>query len=221
MTTSAVTTDPSREIVAKAGKSYRWRRYVMVLLLIGGGLWFLYDGFKGWPDYNKKLADVERRRDEAELKDPELYQKLSQEISRMHAKYSDASLFLQKLLGFSLPPIGLLFLARMLYTSRGEVRLKDDVITAPGHPPVPFTSILELDKRQWDRKGIAYVKYDVDGRRGTVTLDDFVYEQDPIDAIYDRVLKYVAPPTAPTETVPTEREESIASTDETNEEAQS
>ena len=222
MTTSAVTTDRSqeapREIVARAGKSYRWRRYVMVLLLIGGGLWFLYDGYIGWPKYNEKLAEVEKRRDEAELKDPQQYQALSQQISRMHAKYSDASLFLQKLLGYSLPPIGILFLIRMLHVSRGEVRLKDEVITAPGHPPVPFTSILELDKRQWDRKGIAYVKYNADGRTGTLVLDDFVYEQEPIDAIYDRVLKYVSP------SEPAAGEQAVTANDEVqsaNEEAQS
>jgi hypothetical protein len=68
------------------------------------------------------------------------------------------------------------------------------VITAPGHPPIPFSAIRELDKRQWDRKGIAIVKYEVDGKTGSLTLDDFVYEQDPTDKIYDRVLAYVAPP---------------------------
>ncbi len=207
MTTSAVTTDPTGEIVARAGKSYRWRRYVMVVLFIVGGVWFLYDGYKGWPDYNQKLATVEKQRDDAELKDPELYEQLSQQISRMHARYSDASLFLQKLLGFSLIPLGFIFLFWMLHVSRGEIRLKDDVITAPGHPPVRFTDIRELDKRQWDRKGIAYIKYEVEGKAGTLALDDFVYDQFPVDAIYDRVLKYVAPPTTPDEEVSSEKEE--------------
>ena len=212
MTTSAVTTDPSREIVAKAGKSYRWRRYIMVALLIGAGAWFLYDGYKGWPEHNRKLDEAEQMRNDAEAAhDQPRYDAISHQISRMHARYSDSSLFLQKLLGFALPPIGIIFLIRMLKASRGEIRLKDDVITAPGHPPIPFTAIRELDKRQWDRKGIAIVTYEVDGRMGILTLDDFVYDQDPIDAIYDRVLKYVLPPVADAE------DEAIAST---NEEAQ-
>ena len=137
----------------------------------------------------------------------------------MHARYSDSSIFLQKLLGYSLPPIGILFLIRMLYVSRGAVRLKDDVITAPGHPAIPFTAIRELDKRQWDRKGIAVLKYDVDGRKGSLTLDDFVYEQAPMDAIYDRVLAYVAPP-VPT-AMPTEEVVSGNDVALGNEEAQS
>jgi hypothetical protein len=210
MTTSAVTTDPSREIVAKAGKSYRWRRWVMALLLIGGGAWFLHDGYKGWPEHNHKLDQMEAARNKAEAaRDQVAYDEMSHQISREHARYSDASLFLQKLLGFSLPPIGIIFLIRMLYASRGEVRLKDEVIMAPGHPPIPFSAIRELDKRQWDRKGIAIVRYEVDGRPRILTLDDFVYEQDPIDAIYDRVLKYVAPPSAmaTTETVASGNEE--------------
>jgi hypothetical protein len=198
MTTSAGTTDsPSTEIVAKAGKSYRWRRYLMVLLLIAGGLWFLYDGYVGWPAHNRKLDEVEQMRNQAEAAhDQAKYDALSHQISRMHARYSHSSLFLQKLLGYTLPPIGMLFLIRMLYISRGAIRLKDDVITAPGHPPIRFTDIRELDKRQWDRKGIAIVKYEVAGRAGSLTLDDFVYEQVPTDKIYDRILAYVAPPAA-------------------------
>jgi hypothetical protein len=167
----------------------------MVLLLIGAGAWFLYDGYVGWPRHNRALDQAEQMRNQAEAAhDQAKYDAMSHQISRMHARYSNSSLFLQKLLGFALPPIGVLFLIRMLYVSRGEVRLKDDVITAPGHPAIPFSAIRELDKRQWDRKGIAIVKYEVDGKTGSLTLDDFVYEQDPTDKIYDRVLAYVAPP---------------------------
>ena len=72
---------------------------------------------------------------------------------------------------------------------------------APGHPPIPFTAIRELDKRRWDRKGIAIVKYEVEGRGGVVTIDDFLYDQTPTDAIYDRILKYVSPPAPEVEQV--------------------
>jgi hypothetical protein len=212
MTTSADSINHSGEIVAKAGKSYRWRRYIMVVLFIVGGAWFWYDGYIGWPRHNHKLDEAEQMRNQAEATHEQArYDAISHEISRMHARYSDASLFLQKLLAYSLPPLGIIFLIRMLYVSRGEIRLKDDVITAPGHPAIPFTAIRELDKRQWDRKGIATVKYEVEGRTGTLTLDDFVYDQNPTDAIYDRILSYVAPQSAPT------GQESIASG---NEEAQ-
>ena len=53
----------------------------------------------------------------------------------------------------------------------------------------------------------------------SVTLDDFVYEQTPMDAIYDRVLTYVAPP-APTATS-TEGVVSENDVAQGNEEAQS
>ncbi|HTL29576.1 MAG TPA: hypothetical protein VL282_10145, partial [Tepidisphaeraceae bacterium] len=185
MTTSADSISAGNEIVAGPGKSYRIRRYIMFVLLVAAGAWFWYDGYRGWPEHNRKLDVLEQERSAAEqVKDQAKYDDLSHQISRMHARYKDTDILLQKALAYSLPPLGIFLLLRTLYLSRGQFRLKDDTLFAPGHPPIPFTAIRELDKRQWDRKGIAVVKYEVDGRGGVVTIDDFLYAQTPTDAIY-------------------------------------
>ena len=64
---------------------------------------------------------------------------------------------------------------------------------ALGHPAVPLASIKSIDDRLWDRKGIAYLDYDVNGQSGTITLDDFVYQREPVDAIYESVDRAVRP----------------------------
>ena len=53
--------------------------------------------------------------------------------------------------------------------------------------------ITAIDKRQWDRKGIAYVDYEVNGTHGRLKLDDFVYEREPTDRIYDAIVQFVQP----------------------------
>ena len=44
------------QIVALPDAGYRWKHYLMALLLIGGGFWFAYDGWVRWPA-NNKMAD--------------------------------------------------------------------------------------------------------------------------------------------------------------------
>jgi hypothetical protein len=74
---------------------------------------------------------------------------------------------------------------------------------------VPLDAITELDKRLWDRKGIAMVSYELPGGggSGTLKLDDFIYEREPTDEIYKRIEDYVAPSAQQTEEESTPREE--------------
>jgi hypothetical protein len=160
------------EIVARAAKYYRWTRYLMILVLFGYGLWSIRDGFIRYPRENAEA----RAAGKENLPHPGLDVPFNQ------------------LFGVVLPPLALAYLAFMLHKSRGEIRLSGETLQAPGHPPVPFDAITALDQRLWERKGIARVRYEVNGREGQITLDDFVYERDPIEAIYQRVREYVAPP---------------------------
>lgn len=187
-------TDSQQPIVARAGRYYRNTRYIMTAVLIAMGAWFGYDGFVAWPQGNARRAELEAKRLEAlRNNDQALAQKLFVEQSRYKHR-SDADILLQKILCFSLPPLGIILLIRALYNSRGEYVLAGQVLRVPGHPPVPFENITSVDRRLWDRKGIAYVNYDLgDGRRGRLRLDDFVYERAPTDEIFKRIEQYRNP----------------------------
>ena len=71
--------------------------------------------------------------------------------------------------------------------------------TWPGHPPIPLDAITEIDKSKWKKKGIAYLGYEVmdpaiNGvRKSTAVLDDFVYQQEPTDRIFEAIEKRLAP----------------------------
>jgi hypothetical protein len=191
------------DIVARPGKDYRNRRYIMVALLVGAGLWFAYDGYVGWPEHNRKLAEVRRQVDEAERSgDEQAAANARTTLGGMSKEKSPTDMLIQKLLGFTLPPLGIALLVWGLYNSRGEYRLSGTTLHVPGHPPVTFDQITRIDKRLWDRKGIAYIDYNVPGQRaGRLRLDDFVYERKPTDQIFERIERAVAPaPDAATET---------------------
>ena len=181
------------DIVARAGRYYRNTRYIMALMLFGFAAYFAYDGWIGWPKHNREIAEVKRQIDAAERAgDNEAAAAARVKLGGMSKERSDNDILLQKVLAFGLPPLGLALLAWMLYKSRGEYRLSGNTLHVPGHPPVAFEHIQRIDKRLWDRKGIAYFDYDVPGRgSGRIKLDDFVYDRPPTDAIYERIEKAV------------------------------
>jgi hypothetical protein len=180
--TQAVVAEPADAgpVVAKAGRYYRVARYLMTLLLVAYGAWSIYDGFYSWPNWP--------------LTHP-----------RENPK-SHTDILLNQVLGVVLPPVGLGVLAWAIYNSRGQYRLENGIVTVPGHPPVPLDKIQSINREAWDRKGIAYVEYDLTeaparassagpvayegirkGAQGTFKLDDFVYEREPTDKIFKTI----------------------------------
>jgi hypothetical protein len=201
-TTPAEQAKPQQQgpIVARAGKYYRNTRYIMCAVLIGMGAWFGYDGFKAWPELNERIAEVKRR--QVAATDAAEKNRLGEELKKLGEPKSDTDILLQEILCFVLPPLGIVVLRRALHNSRGEYRLDEgNTLHVPGHPPVPFENITEVDRSKWDRKGIAYVDYDLgNGQQGTIKLDDFHYERPPTDEIFKRIEDFVTPQaTAPAE----------------------
>lgn len=178
---------PAGPIVATAGRYYRNARYIMTLGLIVMGAYFAYDGYKGWPDRNKKIDEVQTALDRTP-KDSADWVKLDEAQRKLGAKKTDTDIALQKVLGYALPLAAIAYLVFFLRKSRGELRLENDVLHAPGHPPVALSAVTAVDDSLWKKKGIAKISYDANGQKGVIVLDDFVYQQTPTDAIYDRVL---------------------------------
>lgn len=45
---------------------------------------------------------------------------------------------------------------------------------------LPIDSIVKIDKRKWDAKGIAKIHYEVNGKSKKFVMDDFKYDRDPM-----------------------------------------
>ena len=173
-------------IIAKPGRYYRVARYLMCLLLLTYGAWSIYDGFVSWPQWP--------------ITHPTEMPKTATDI------------MLNKVLGIILPPMGLIVLGWAIYNSRGQYRLENGILHVPGSPPIPLNKIHSVNRELWDRKGIAYVEYDLSeaaqapaaragktgapvaygsggkkGPRGKFKLDDFVYEREPTDQIFKAI----------------------------------
>jgi hypothetical protein len=191
---SAANELPSLEpqpIVAKAGRYYRNARFLLAGLLIAFSGWCYYDGFVAWPKHNQKVGELKATL--ATLKDgtPEFIQATA-DLQKLGSEYGALSIRLNQNLTFILPLLGLSLAAFAVYRSRGEVRLENDTFTKPGQSPVALKDIVSVDTVLWDRKGIARATYKKpDGSTGLLVLDDFVYDQKPIDAMYEHILSHL------------------------------
>jgi hypothetical protein len=188
MTTNEPATTPAAQptqVVARAATYYRMTRYFMVLMLFGYGVYSIIDGFYRYP------------RDNAAAK----------AAGKDVLPHPGLDVPFNQVFGIILPPLSIVMLVYCLRKSRGEIRFDGNILTAPGHPPVSLENITALDQRLWDRKGIAYIDYDIgNDQKGRITLDDFIYDRDPIDEIHKRITNYLSPPvqveTPPGETPP-------------------
>ena len=179
--------DVPGEIVARAGRYYRWTRYLISIgLLIGYGSLFIRDGFFTWPRELERAKQLEEIGSHAEVK-----------------PHSETDVMINRALGLTMPPLGMALLVWTLYNSRGQYRLSGHTLYVPGHPPVPLDAIIKIDKTLWDKKGIALIEYALPAPEGAadstprsreLELDDFVYDRDPTDDILERIEQIIAPP---------------------------
>ncbi|MGC4031557.1 MAG: hypothetical protein QM754_07460 [Tepidisphaeraceae bacterium] len=178
---------PAGPIVGTAGRYYRNARYIMTAGLVIMGAYFAYDGYVGYPKKNRQIAEIAAMIDQTK-QGSEDWIKLDQLRTKLGTPESDTSIGTQIFLGYALPVGAIAYLVYFLRKSRGKIRLDGDVLSVPGHPPVPLSAITAIDDSLWKKKGIAKLSYDTNGQKGVIILDDFVYQQTPTDAIYDRVL---------------------------------
>ncbi len=172
-------------IHARISKEWRQRMIFMAMMLNGSGLWFCYDGFIAWPAQEQNyqrlvtltagtLAGEEKPTD----KNPNVVRawatyaaanKLPEKIPK-HRSPGDLSG--QRTIGSIFMFIGLTFIGWVVLQHRRSVRADGDIITGANGVKVHLDSIIDMDRRKWVTKGIAYALYEENGKKHRLCLDD-------------------------------------------------
>ncbi len=182
-------------LIADPDPGYRWKHLIMAVLMIAGGFWFGYDGWVRWPAENRHAGQVQRDLDAAKReRDQTKEDALAKELSQI-SKHTELDILIQKLLAFALPAFGLFWGGWTLWETRGHYEMAGETVHVPGHPPITCDDVRRIDKRKWDRKGVAYVHYEHGNppKPGILKLDDFAYERTTTDAILERIERNVIP----------------------------
>ncbi len=114
--------------------------------------------------------------------------------------YSNWDLRTQLLMAAGCLPVGLIILVRLLRALPKTLAADDTTLYATNGRQIPFAAIRDIDKRKWDRKAIAVVHYELDGKRGKAVIDDWIFKDAGL--VLERIETTLAPP-PPAEEAPT------------------
>ena len=181
-----------------------WRKqklFVAIFFIAFGG-YFFWDGAIGYPRKNARYAEWKRFRDEgrssewaafAEQKGwkPDEWPRYVEEHG-WKEPYPEVALGPGKIteqyvFGGLWTAIGLAILGYWAQQVRRVLKIDDAAVTSPAGTRVPFESITGLGLKKWDSKGLATVKYQVDGRAGSFVVDDYKYDTEPAREILEEI----------------------------------
>lgn len=170
---------------ARISKEWRRRMVFMFLMVFGSAAWFMSDGYLMWPAEARrheefvamaeKMIAEERGHD---LKDPAViraWEKYAEEKdwpTKVPKERTSGDLAGQRWAGWILFAGSAIFAGWVGWNHTRSVRAEGDIITGASGEKVHLDSIVEMDRRKWADKGIAYAIYEADGKRLRLTLDD-------------------------------------------------
>lgn len=176
-------------LAAKISREWRDRMIIVLLMLLGSSAWFFYDGAVAYPKYNVKAdayAEIQRVYQADENLVKEKWKALAIENhwdpEDVPKKRKDEKQQFQW--GTGLLIISVLFLLWVLREMHRVILADDEKFLGIGRAIPPFNNLKEVrydsvfgvDKRRWDKKGIALVFYKTDkGSRASVIVDDYKY----------------------------------------------
>jgi hypothetical protein len=202
---------------ARIRTGYRARPALIALLLIGYGIWAVYDGFYAYPRDNAQHAKLEafKQQDNWQVKWESYAREEGLPLNPQDIEYHGWSdMYLQYGLMIFCLPVGLLALGVTLRCGWLWVGSDERGLHANGGRSVPWDRITSVDKTRWDSKGIAVVHYiDDQGQPRRLTLDDWKYETEPTRQILKQVESQLGQAHAdeePSETVDAARDSSEA-----------
>lgn len=187
-----------------AGISKDWRRRMLFLffMLFGIAAWFLSDGYLMWPgeaeryeDYSKikeELIESGKAEDEESSAIRIAWQKHAREMDypeKTPKERTDSAIREQRVIGWVMMTGVGIFGAWIAWNHTRKLRAEGDVIIGVSGERVEIDSIVGLDRKKWDDKGIMYAIYEDEGKRRKLTLDAHKFKggDDIVEEVQNRL----------------------------------
>ena len=179
--------------------SKEWRRRMLFMLFMVSCIagWFLYDGYSVWPSEAERHAEfveienglvesgkieaVEHKAHGAEVNE---YLRVAWERHARDAGYkcdipkerTDASIREQRMIGWVMMTGSALFGLWVLWNHKLRVRAEGETVIGTSGVRVELDSIVAIDRKKWENKGIAFAIYEVEGKERRLCLDDHKFK---------------------------------------------
>ena len=173
---------------ARVTRTWVQQKGLIPVFLLGCSLYFLWDGFVGWPRSNERWDAHESMKGT-----PAEWEKFCAErgwkIESPHRRYERSDIVGQYVFAGLTGVIGIFSLVYWLRVRRTVLRSDEAGVVTPSGARVPYGSITSVDQRKWKTKGLATVYYTLDGAKRRFVLDDAKYDPDGLDVILDDIVK--------------------------------
>ena len=194
---------------ARVTSIWKKQKLAVALILLAASLPFFYDGAVGYEKKNdryrewKKFADEERETQwpafakqkgwkAEEWPDYVREHKLSGHLPEV--PFPSAKIIEQYVCAALALIFGAITLAYWAMQKGRTVKTDAEAVHTPSGRRVPFSAITGIGKKKWDAKGLATVRYEIEGRKGEFELDDYKYDRDPTHAILAEIEQHLTPP---------------------------
>ncbi len=168
------------KVTARIHASYLGRLKLMALGCIGMALWFAYDGTFTYPRQRERALEYERLKDEARLGEwSEVAAKNDWSDEFPGEPKTEAEIYAQLVLGAVVAVPGLLCIIVLLVVRKRWIEMDENGLRSSWGKQLTFDQITLLNKKQWKKKGIAKVRYEQDGGKRQLVLDDWKYDTEP------------------------------------------
>lgn len=185
-------------------QSYLWRYLIMACVGIFMAGWFAFDGLVTYPNRLERLVVLEELK--SEISDRTELQKKWEAVAESRGwpierpdgddKNSDQlrmDIQGQYFFGVLSLLLGLPALYFYLKSKRQWVEETEDGLTTSWGQQVRFADVTQLNKKKWDRKGIARAYYTEAGKQRTFVFDDFKFEREPLGKILRKLEDVLEP----------------------------
>ena len=167
---------------ARITKLWTQQKGLIPFMFIAFGLYFTWDGLVGYPRSDERWHKHE------ELKaTPGAWEKLCAErgwkTTPPEHEYGPTKVREQYFFGGLTGLVGIFSLIYWLRQRTTVIRNDEEALFSPSGTRVPYSAITEVDARRWKSKGLATVRYTLDGGKGKFVLDDAKWDPDALEIV--------------------------------------
>ena len=174
---------------AKIRNGYSGRMIFLAVIALALGGWFLYDGLVGYP----AKQQIAEKFEQINQKYGQDYAKHWEKLRRKHhwpvspTIVTDSDIQTQFYYAIPCLIFGVMSAGGFFLMNRRWIEADDEGLKTSRGQHARWDQITSVDKRRWDKKGIAIVHYDHNGKDQRITLDDWKYDPAATAAILQRV----------------------------------
>jgi hypothetical protein len=175
-------------LTARITPIWKKQKLFIGVFLILFGAWFFWDGAVRYPRTNERYTAWREHRDSGRSGDwPAFAQSRGWSTQPPEHPYTEAQILGQYVYGSLAALSGLLVLIYWLQQINRVLQMDDEAVTSPAGTRVPFSAIVGLGLKKWDAKGIATVRYELNGRQGQFLVDDYKFDPAPCRAVVEEI----------------------------------